>query len=190
MLLWGAQEQGPRVPASAPGLGEPRAELLFHLLSVKSLCFFLYFFSFFFFLYLLILWAAFPSAFPGGGRALEICIVGRGGCFEWFPSVNQIPQNTRAIWGCFFGGLGCLFLDLTAAERNGRFSPGLGQHGQVQSSVSARKLSGIPSLYSQSHKFRASDEKGCAQTHVLGLRCWKGSPRSAHLHNTSPETCN
>lgn len=172
---WGARSRAP--------LPSPLCE--------KSLVFFVvFFFSFLFFLYLLILWAAFPSAFPGGGRALEICIVGRGGCFEWFPSVNQIPQNTRAIWGWFFGGLGCLFLHLTAAERNGRFSPGFGQHGQVQSPLSARKLSGIPSLYSQSHKFRASDEKGCAQTHVLGLRCWKGSPRSSHLHNTSPETCN
>lgn len=41
--------------------------------------------------HLLIFWAAFPSALPGGGRALEISIVAGGGRFEWFPSVNQIP---------------------------------------------------------------------------------------------------
>lgn len=46
---------------------------------------------------MLIFWAAFPSVLPGGGRALEISIVAGGGCFEWFPSVNQIPQNTRMI---------------------------------------------------------------------------------------------
>lgn len=49
--------------------------------------------------HLLIFWAAFPSALPGGGRALEISIVAGGGCFEWFPSVNQSPQNTRTIQG-------------------------------------------------------------------------------------------
>lgn len=50
---------------------------------------------------MLIFWAAFPSVLPGGGRALEISIVAGGGCFEWFPSVNQIPQNTSMIqaWG-------------------------------------------------------------------------------------------
>lgn len=60
-------------------------------------------FGFFFFpseeSHLLIFWAAFPSALPGGGRALEISIVAGCGCFEWFPSVNQIPQNTRTIQG-------------------------------------------------------------------------------------------
>lgn len=52
---------------------------------------------------MLIFWPAFPSVLPGGGRALEISIVAGGGCFEWFPSVNQIPQNTRTIQG---GGWG------------------------------------------------------------------------------------
>lgn len=62
--------------------------------------------------HLLIFWAAFPSVLPGGGRALEISIVAGGGCFEWFPSVNQIPQNTERIqgWGWGFFGVRGFFL--------------------------------------------------------------------------------
>lgn len=34
---------------------------------------------------------------------LEICIVERGGCFEWFPSVNQIPQKYQDDLGMVLG---------------------------------------------------------------------------------------